>query len=212
MMLHHNTSWSKSLRLTNHLGQKYGRLLVIEQALSGAGGNSRWLCQCECGKTAIAYGQDLKRGKVVSCGCWNQEKRTTHGQSRTHIHAVWRMMRDRCNNPNNPAFRHYGGRGIKVCERWNDFVNFSADMGDRPKGYQIERIDNDGDYTPGNCKWATITEQRNNMRSNHILEFNGESHTIAEWSKITGFNWYTIRARLKYGWSIERALTQPLMH
>lgn len=202
-----------SMKRIDRTGEKYGRLTVLEHSpnLPGAKDtNARWLCVCECGKTKIVYGQDLKRGKVVSCGCWNQEKRTTHGMSRTHVNSVWRQMRDRCKNPNNPSFHNYGGRGISVCERWESFENFVADMGDRPEGFEIDREDNNGNYEPGNCHWISKQRNLNNKRSSRILELNGVTHTIAEWSKITGFSWLAIRQRLRYGWTVERTLTEPI--
>lgn len=201
------------MKLINRVGEKYGRLLVVERAPNAVNPkdtNARWLCKCDCGRSSIAYGGDLKRGKVVSCGCWNDEKRTTHGMSRTHINSVWRSMLDRCQNPNNVAYRNYGGRGIAVCERWKEFKNFFADMGDRPKGYQIDRINNDGNYEPGNCRWATPRQQQNNKRGTRILEFNGKSQSIGDWSLETGIKWQTLRGRLRNGWSIERTLTTPV--
>jgi hypothetical protein len=130
--------------------------------------------------------------------------------SGSHIHKVWIAMRDRCNNPNNPSFHNYGGRGIKVCERWESFENFLADMGDRPAAFEIDREDNDGDYEPSNCRWLSRQRNLNNKRSNRLLELNGQTHTIAEWSTITGLSWLTIRQRLRYGWNVERTLTEPV--
>lgn len=198
------------MKLIDRTGERYGRLVVIERAPNAKDTNARWLCQCDCGRTAVAYGMDLKRGKVVSCGCWNAEKRVKHGMSRTHVNAVWRQMRDRCLNPNNPRFGDYGGRGISVCERWGSFENFLADMGDRPRGYQLDRIDNNGNYEPSNCRWATVGQQLNNKRNNRLLTLNGETLTIGEWSQRTGLPWDAIRSRLRYGWSVERALTEPV--
>lgn len=200
------------MRLIDRTGQRYGRLVVLERGPkpnSPKDTNARWLCQCDCGKTTVAYGQDLKRGKVVSCGCWNEEKRTKHGMYATHVNSVWRQMLDRCRNPKNPRYADYGGRGISVCERWHDFSNFIADMGDRPKGYTLERINNAAGYSPENCKWATYSEQLNNRRNSRLIEFNGKSQTMAEWAKETGIGWHTLRQRLdRLGWSVERALTE----
>ncbi len=201
------------MKLVDRVGEKYGRLIVLERAPNAANpkdANARWLCQCECGKSTVAYGGDLKRGKVVSCGCWNLEKRFKHGQSRTHVHVVWRVMHDRCRNPNNPSYRHYGGRGISVCERWKDFALFSQDMGDRPKGYQIDRIDNDGNYEPSNCRWATAKQQINNRRNSVYLQCDGKKLTIEQWSEETGIGQSAIRGRLRRGWDEEKTLKTPV--
>lgn len=197
------------MRLTNRLGEKYGRLLVIERAANKSANdtNARWLCKCDCGKTCIVYGQDLARGKQVSCGCYNQEKRTKHGMARTHVNAVWRQMLGRCENPKHQAYKNYGARGITVSDSWHKFENFIADMGERPTGYTLERVDNNKGYSKENCIWATVKVQLNNRRNNRLLTYNGETHTIAEWSDITGIKWDTIRCRIRYGWSIEKALT-----
>lgn len=198
------------MKLIDRIGEKYGRLTVVSRApnKSERDTNARWQCECECGRKCIQYGQDLKRGKVVSCGCWNAEKRFTHGMSHTDTNQVWRSMKDRCTNPNATGYHNYGGRGIAVCERWDKFENFLADMGIRPVGYTIDRIDNDGNYCPENCRWATTKEQLNNQRRNRFYELNGERKTIAEWAEKLGVNWSTIRNRIdRYGWTLERALT-----
>lgn len=201
------------MRLTDRLGQRYGRLLVTERApnKSETDTNARWKCLCDCGRETVQYGQDLKKGKVISCGCWNEEKRFKHGLADTAVHRVWIGMRSRCNNPKGREYANYGGRGIKVCERWDSFENFVADMGVRPEGYSIDRINNDGDYEPSNCRWATTTQQLNNRRVNRVLELNGERRTIGEWSVKLGIGWSTIRNRVdRYGWTIEKALTTPV--
>lgn len=201
------------MRLTDRLGQRYGRLLVTERASnkSETDTNARWKCLCDCGRETVQYGQDLKKGKVISCGCWNEEKRFKHGLANTPVHRVWIGMRSRCNNPQSREYVNYGGRGIKVCERWDSFENFVADMGVRPEGYSIDRINNDGNYEPSNCRWATTTQQLNNRRVNRVLELNGERRTIGEWSAKLGIGWHTIRSRVdRYGWTIEKALTTPV--
>lgn len=201
------------MRLTDRLGQRYGRLLVTERApnKSETDTNARWKCLCDCGRETVQYGQDLKKGKVISCGCWNEEKRFKHGLADTPVHRVWIGMRSRCNNPKAREYVNYGGRGIKVCDRWESFENFVADMGIRPEGYSIDRINNDGNYEPSNCRWATTTQQLNNRRVNRVLELNGERRTIGEWSAKLGIGWSTIRNRVdRYGWTIEKALTTPV--
>jgi hypothetical protein len=130
------------------------------------------------------------------------------GQSHDPLYGVWRGMLTRCENPNSPSYNRYGGRGIKVCERWrNSFLLWKNDMGPRPLGYTIERIDNDGDYTPTNCEWAPTKTQANNTRTNSYITWNGERKTLQQWADITGIKRSLIRARLNSGWSIERALT-----
>ena len=137
-----------------------------------------------------------------------------HGHScgypgrQTKTYGCWLGIRQRCLNPSSDAYRHYGGRGIKLCERWNDFRNFLADMGEKPQGLWIERINNDGDYEPSNCRWATPDEQHQNMRGVRRFTFNGQTHTITEWAKIIGIERGTLRCRLDRDWTLERAL-QP---
>lgn len=198
------------MRITDRLGETYGRLKVIERApnKSVKDTNARWLCKCECGNECVVYGQDLQRGKQVSCGCYNRERIQSHGMSRTHVNGVWRSMRDRCTNPNNKSYHNYGGRGITVDARWDSFKTFYEDMGERPENYTLERLDNNKGYSKENCKWVTMTDQLNNRRNNHLITHNGVTHTMAEWSKITGIKWDTLRNRIdRYGWSIEKALT-----
>lgn len=138
--------------------------------------------------------------------------KTTHGYFGTPTYMVWHSMKRRCTMPSSQGYARYGGRGIKVCERWMKFENFLADMGEKPKGLSIDRIDNDGNYEPGNCRWATHSQQRNNQgpgRAIH-LTFRGETHSISEWAKRTGLKHPTIRERIHAGWSVEDALTAPL--
>jgi hypothetical protein len=113
-------------------------------------------------------------------------------------------MRQRCGNPRHPAWDDYGGRGIKVCDRWDRFENFLADMGERPAGTSLERIDNSRGYEPGNCRWATRTDQNRNTRASHNLTYDGQERSIAEWSEVTGIPYRTIMSRLRYGWSADR--------
>lgn len=144
--------------------------------------------------------------------------RTKHGhhkrvdgkskQSKTY--QCWRNMLNRCRNPNVPAWKNYGGRGIAVCERWLDFGNFLADMGERPEGMQIERIDNNGNYEPGNCRWANTGDQSRNRRVNKLATLNGVTQCISDWGVDLGIDESVIRHRIKAGWSDEEALTTPV--
>lgn len=138
----------------------------------------------------------------------NYEK---HGLSRSSEYAIWAQMKHRCYNPNNPAYKRYGGRGIQVCERWRDsFIAFYKDMGLRPEGLTLERRDNDGNYESSNCKWVTMKEQRRNSRDNRILEFNGKKQCMVVWCEELKLNYKTLQKRLEAGWSVERALTQTM--
>lgn len=133
-----------------------------------------------------------------------------HGHSRTPTHKTWKRMRERCSNPNHMNWMKYGGRGIRVCERWDDFSAFFADMGEPPENTTLERIDNNGNYEPGNCRWATRTEQARNRSSNRRLAFRGETLCMAEWSERLGIPYATIQDRIAAGWSVDDALGRPL--
>lgn len=134
-----------------------------------------------------------------------------HGQYDTPTHKSWRAMRQRCLDPTRGNYKHYGGRGIGVCERWRDsFLNFLADMGARPDGHTLDRIDPNGDYEPGNCRWSTHKEQMNNTRGNHILRVDGRALTIAQWGSETGIRAATIWERIRRGWSEKDAVSRPL--
>lgn len=200
------------MRINDRIGQRYGRLLVLERSpnKSKKDTNARWLCRCDCGMAIIAYGQDLGRGRTKSCGCLNAENRYQHGMAYEPVYAVWQAMLQRCTNPKSQSYANYGARGIYVCEEWKKFQNFFADMGCPPKDYSLDRINVNGSYTKENCRWAAIKTQNNNTRRNRVVEFNGMTHTLAEWSEILGIGWYSLRARLDYfGWSIEKAFTTP---
>lgn len=136
--------------------------------------------------------------------------RITHGMRKTAEYRCWMGMRDRCNNKNSKYFKNYGARGIKLSPRWDKFENFFADMGKRPTGTFIERIDNEKGYSPDNCKWADRVEQNNNKRTNRLLIFRGETKTATQWGKIYGISYNTITERLARGWSVEKAITQKI--
>lgn len=173
------------------------------------------MCICECGNAAIARTDHLRSELTQSCGCLKRERtlaaKSTHSKSQTREYKIWNAMRTRCTNPRQATYALYGGRGIKVCERWAKrgcFENFIADMGPAPSNtHSLDRIDSDGDYTPENCRWATPAEQANNTRSTLHLTHDGRSLTITAWAKELGVPKGTLHQRLHRGWSVERTLT-----
>ena len=192
-------------------GRKFGKLSVLTLD-GGAGWKSHWLCQCDCGNKKVAIAERLLRGKIRSCGCLAKEilsqRQTKHGMSLTPIYKTWMSMKERCQKEYAPNYANYGGRGIKVCERWETFENFYQDMGEPIKGMSLDRIDNDGDYSPQNCKWSTAKEQTNNRRNNHPISFNGATHNLKEWATILGISHTQLSYRIA-NWSVEKAFTTP---
>lgn len=199
------------------IGQKFNRLTVIQSYVSDKYGNIQWLCKCDCGNEKVVTSSKLKSGHTKSCGCFSRENGrkqfTTHGMVGTVVYKTWENMKKRCTNPNVPNYERYGGRGIKVCDRWlNSFENFYSDMGDLPfEKAQIDRIDNNGDYSPENCRWVSAKENSRNKRNNRKHTFNGETLCLIEWSERTGINYWTLKGRVnKRGYTIERALSEPI--
>lgn len=189
-------------------GNRYHRLTVISFNYR-IGTSYYWNCRCDCGKMTSTKSNSLKNGNTKSCGCWYIDSRyligRTHGDSkRTKEYYSWLAMKRRCLIKNDKRYHDYGGRGIKICEQWAyNYPKFLQDMGRAPsKHHSIERINNDGNYEPNNCKWSTRKEQQNNMRSNVIIEYNGETKTLAMWCDYLKLRYGTISTRLKRGWSI----------
>jgi len=202
------------MRLIDRIGHRYERLLVVARApnASETDTNARWNCKCDCGRMVVAYGQDLAKGKVKSCGCLNAERIFKHGKSRTLTYGVWKQIFQRCENPKSEAYKNYGARGIKVDPVWRDFTIFVADMGECPEGMTIERIDNNGPYCKSNCKWATMKVQQNNSRRNRRLTAFGREQTLSQWAEEFNVPRDRIKARLRYGWTLEMALTAPPLY
>ena len=197
------------MKLIDRTGQRYHRLTVTSRAENLRDTNARWNCKCDCGRMVIAYGGDLARGKVKSCGCLNAERIVSHGQSRTRAYDVWKQIFQRCENPKCPSFKNYGARGISVDPKWRDFAAFIADMGHPPKGGTLERIDNNGDYGPGNCKWASYEQQGRNRRNNNRLTAFGKTQPLSAWVAEYGLTRDFVWGRLRRNWTLERALTEP---
>lgn len=197
----------------NKTGLVYGQLSVLGRVPSGCPGDSYYVCQCECGKRRVIPSYRLRPYETVSCGL----HRTPHNGvprredgDRTSEYTIWVSMKSRC-NPDTVRSEWHGKRGITVCDRWLSFSNFLSDMGPRPsKKHSLDRINNDGDYCPENCRWATNSEQMHNRRDNVYLELHGDRKQLSEWVELTGLNRETIRTRLRKGWSEEAALTTPV--
>lgn len=190
-------------RLKNDLtGQRFSKLLVLSRS-HNHGKAIYWNVECDCGVRKTIDGQNLLRGHTKSCGNHRAPAAKNHP-----LYVTWQNMLRRCLDKKNASYHNYGGRGIYVCEAWrNSFQTFAMDMGQRPNGLTLERINNNGPYSPENCKWATQTEQMRNTRINKIvMAFRGESKTIAEWAEITGIKASIIGERLRAGWSAEAAL------
>ena len=202
-------------------GQKFFCWTVIKLSFR-IGKRSYWECRCDCGAMQIVQEVNFKNERSWSCNCLkgngkSKKTKTTykinilHGMSSWPEYKVWKSLRARCFNKNDKNFKDYGGRGIEVCESWrNSFTNFITDVGRRPSPtHSIDRIDNNGNYEPNNCKWSNSSEQANNRRNNHILTLDGKSLNIMQWAKTTEIPYDEILRRLKEGWPAEQALYAP---
>lgn len=200
-------------------GKIFGRITVISFAgMRQSDHYALWNCLCECGNTVVITGRNLRSGKTQSCGCLHRETFrkmvTKHGMKRSPEYNIYHKMLWRCTGRRPRDHKYYSSRGIVVCDRWrgpDGFANFYSDMGPRPTpDHSIDRIDNDGPYSPENCRWATREEQARNQRTNRIITLHGETHCLAEWSEITGLHPNIIQHRIDYfKWDVEKALTTP---
>lgn len=187
-------------------GKKFGRLTVVSRTANSKNREARWNCLCDCGEMSTPRGSDLRRGTAASCGCLSRERSTTHGMRNSGAYQSWKSMRSRCSNQKHNQFSRYGGRGIKICERWSTFAAFFEDMGSPPPGHTLDRIDNDGNYESSNCRWATQKEQQRNRSSNVYLEVDGDSKLLIEWSEILGIPYSRICWRRCHNWPDDEVL------
>lgn len=197
------------------IGQKFGRLTIVKYDGNDRHNKAVWLCQCDCGEKIIVVGSSLRSNHTRSCGCFRNEitiqRSMKHGHRRmigsSRTYTSWRNMIDRCMNPKNKYYHNYGGRGIIVCQQWlKDFRNFLKDMGECPKGYSIDRINNSKNYCKSNCHWITAKMNNRNKRNNRLITFGEKTQCIAAWAEETGINEDTIRYRLNSGWLVEDIL------
>lgn len=193
-------------------GKRIDRLVVlccVDQV------DLEWSCRCDCGSIVVrVYKTLISKRKNKSCGCRKKElcqiSSTKHHMASSSMYPVWNMMKQRCSNPNNPDFHNYGGRGIAVCERWQSFENFYADMGPCPgPGFSLDRFpDQNGNYEPGNCRWADTRQQQQNKRSNRNIEHNGQTRCLTEWARIFRLDVKLIHSRLTAGYSFQQAISK----
>lgn len=203
-------------KIYNLAGKRYGKLTVISRERTTIVRKPLdWVCRCDCGRTRILKSWQLVRGEVTSCGCEISPRMFIIKQksfSKTKEYVTWRNIKARCFNPGNIGYKHYGGRGITVCDYWREsYHNFLKDMGHAPKGkYSIDRINNNGNYEPGNCRWATDEQQANNRQKNRVFTIGNETKTLTQWINQYQVPLHRVWYRIKKGWDIERALTQPV--
>lgn len=204
-------------------GMVFGRLTVIERnyqkekELNKDYKKRYWTCKCECGNETVVPTGQLTTGKTRSCGCLRNDclahASTTHGLSwKSRLYSIWNGMKSRCYNSNQKSFANYGARGVRICDEWMDFSSFynwaiNNGWNESDKNISIDRINVDGNYEPCNCRFVTNKQQANNKTTSHFLSFNGETHTIAEWSEIVGLDQSALYYRITHGWDVEKALT-----
>lgn len=196
---------------TDLVGRRSGMLVVLSLLRDAVKQQTYAICQCDCGRLAKKTTSDIRRGRAKSCGCatglFISSSRTKHGKRGSRVYMTWIDMLRRCGNPSRDNYHNYGGRGIQVCERWMSFENFLVDMGEPPPGMTLDRYpDNNGNYEPGNCRWATAIEQCSNTRRSRYLIVSGERMTISQSAAKYGISKTVIKWRLDHGWADDRAV------
>lgn len=202
---------------TDMQGLRFGRLTVIKKAGPAKDGHMTWLCKCDCGKETVAKGSYIRRGITMSCGCLNKEinsaKAKKHGMTSTRLYNEWKGMKYRCYNPRSANYPNYGGRGITVCPEWRDSFEAFRDWA-LANGYRddltLDRRDNDGPYSPENCRWISLKDQQSNRRTNRTIIYNGQRKTMKQWAEDRDIPYNTLRQRLNKGWELEKALNTPV--
>lgn len=201
-------------------GKRFGRWVVLRRVPSQ---NARtvWECRCRCGTVAVVGSKELRNRQSRSCGCLKRDivakRNTIHGNSKrsgySREYRAWQAAKTRCYNSHSAHYQNYGGRGIVMCDRWlHSFANFLSDMGRCPPGYSIDRIDNDGPYSPDNCRWTNYVEQRRNQRphkrptNTHLVTYQGSIHSVSEWARLLKIPVATLFGRLRRGWTVESVL------
>lgn len=193
-------------------GQRFGKLTVSHRADNRYSGQAFWACICDCGAATETNTARLISGRTKSCGCIGRNAAYRHGMHNTTEYRIWQQAKERCHNPRKASFQRYGARGVFMIDRWrNDFVEFYTDMGRRPSlNHSLDRIDNEGPYSPENCRWATNEVQYRNRRQTVWIEFQGETLCAKDWCRRYGLDEATFAARLKRKWPLEKALLTPV--
>lgn len=188
-------------------GLKYGPWTVIKYLRTETISNKKtpiWLCKCVCGEEREIMSKRLDHPPVCKCNINKKKREPIHGKSRERVYKIWSSMKARCRNKASPSYARYGAKGVTLCDEWENFEIFYADMGNPPTSiHSIDRIDGTKGYFKDNCKWSTPTEQANNRKTNIHITYNGETKTISEWARKTGLSKECINHRLKTGWPIE---------
>jgi hypothetical protein len=204
------------------IGKTFNYVTVVADAGERKGRAPLYVCRCVCGSEFLSTGPAVASGNKKSCGCKRgaaqvgrkrpemaerNKMMAKHGDYQSKTYHVWNHMHQRCSNPNSKHYHRYGGRGIRVCDRWKDYTNFLADMGPVPDGMSIERLDNELGYSPENCVWADMKAQANNRSTNVLVTHDGQTMTVAQWAEKTGLERKTLEYRIRVGWDAARALT-----
>lgn len=192
------------------VGRIFGRWTVIDKGDMGRNGQIFWTCRCSCGTERMVLARLLRNGGSSSCGCNRIKHGHSNGRIKSRTYKSWEAMMQRCTNQNASDYHRYGGRGIQICEQWGSFENFLADMGVRPEGKTLDRIDNLGNYDPDNCKWSTAQEQQQNKRNCPTIEYQGKRVTVASLATSTGVPIKVLKWRLENQWDLDTALKSPV--
>lgn len=208
------SKWGEVMKARDITNQRFGRLIAIKRS-SNKSGKTRWVCSCDCGNKTIAYTYHLTIGHTKSCGCLSREGTnfSQNGLSSSRLYRIWQKMKERCYYKDDISYKNYGGRGIRISAEWNNdfqkFYKWSKENGYNDK-LMIDRIDNNQDYSPKNCRWVTRKEQNNNKRNNVRIEINGEVKNLTQWMKHFNLSRSTYYNRIARGWQVHEALTTPV--
>lgn len=214
VVAHWGDGVSSSATMKDISGHQYNHLKAIRYSHANSKGRTCWVFECDCGTVVTRVASKVTCGHTQSCGCLVgrllRARNTVHGCWKTPTYEIWKGMIRRCYHPSHRDYKNYGAKGIGVCVRWKQFSNFLKDMGERPKGLSIDRIDNSGDYCPENCRWATSLQQNHNRRNNVNLTFNGQTMCVSQWARILKIpsNVLYYRLNLRH-WEVNRVLTEP---